>query len=373
MRRATLWLVVLAAACGGSASNGTPYTWKLPQGFPQPLVPAENPMTVEKVALGRFLFYDKKLSGNQTFSCGTCHVQSMAFSDGKTTPMGSTGATLARNSMPLMNVAYYNYLTWANPLMATIEQQMLVPMFGDAPIELGLAEAVPATLGRLSADPMYPKLFKSAFPRDKDPFTIQNVIDAIASFERTLISGNSPYDRYQNGDTTAMSDSAVRGMQAFFQEKLDCYHCHAAPTFTTAFVSVNTPTAPRDFRNDGIYNIDGKGGFPGNNTGLYGFTGFGNDMGKFRVPPLRNIMQTAPYFHDGSAATIDDVIDSYAHGGRDVTTGPYVGDGSTSPHRDPLVKGFTLTDQERADLKAFLAALSDDEFLNNPDFADPFQ
>ena len=123
-----------------------------------------------------------------------------------------------------------------------------------------------------------------------------------------------------------------------------------------------------------IYNIDGHGGYPGNNTGLYGFTGFDNDMGKFRVPSLRNIMQTAPYFHDGSAATIDDVIDSYAHGGRLIPAGqPDAGDGSTSPHRDPLVKGFTLSDDERADLKAFLDALTDSDFVNNPDFADPFQ
>ncbi|HEX4459777.1 MAG TPA: di-heme enzyme, partial [Polyangia bacterium] len=125
---------------------------------------------------------------------------------------------------------------------------------------------------------------------------------------------------------------------------------------------------------DAIYNIDGAGGFPPNNTGLYGFTLFENDMGKFRVPTLRNIMLTAPYFHDGSAATIDDVIDSYAHGGRLIPAGqPYAGDGSTSPHRDPLVKGFTLSDDERADLKAFLSALTDDDLITNPDFSDPFQ
>jgi cytochrome c peroxidase len=369
-------VLFLVAVAGCSQGQGTLYSFKLPAGFPEPIVPADNPMTTEKVALGRYLFYDKRLSGNQTFSCASCHQQSLAFTDGKVLPLGSTGHMLARNSMPLGNVAYYNYLTWSNPLITTIEEQMLVPMFGDAPIELGLGEAVAPALARLAADPMYQRMFAAAFPgqKESESFVIQNVINAIASFERTLLDGNSAYDRYEAGDTTAMSDSAVRGKNAFFAEKLDCYHCHAAPTFTTSFVSMNTPTAPRDFRNDAIYNIDGAGGFPPNNTGLYGFTQFNNDMGKFRVPTLRNIMLTAPYFHDGSAATIDDVIDSYAHGGRLIAAGqPYAGDGSTSPHRDPLVKGFTLSDDERADLKAFLDALTDDEFLTNPDFSDPFQ
>lgn len=372
MRR-LLFIAALLAGCS-QGPQGTLYTWKLPTGFPEPLVPADNPMTVEKVQLGRFLFYDKRLSGNQTFSCASCHKQSLAFSDGLALPVGSTGAQLARNSMPLGNVAYYNYLTWANPLITTIEEQMLVPMFGDSPVELGLADSSQQMLQRLRADDAYLTMFAAAYPAERDPFTLTNVINAIASFERTLIDGGSPYDRYTAGDSSAMSASAVRGMNAFFQEKLDCYHCHAAPTFTTAFVSVNTPTAPRDFRNDGIYNIDGSGAFPPNNTGLYGFTQFNNDMGKFRIPTLRNIMLTAPYFHDGSAATIDDVIDSYAHGGRLIPAGQqYAGDGSTSPHRDPLVKGFTLSDDERADLKAFLDALTDTDFVNNPDFADPFQ
>ena len=134
--------------------------------------------------------------------------------------------------------------------------------------------------------------------------------------------------------------------QLFCSEKFDCYHCHAGTNFTTTFVSKNTPTAPRDFRNNGLYNTDGKGAYPPNNTGLFGFTQFENDMGKFRVPTLRNIGLTAPYFHDGSAATLDDVLASYAHGGRLITAGPFAGDGSLSPHRDPLVKGFVATEQE---------------------------
>src|SRR5579862_9804543 len=146
-----LALLALLGAC----DTGThPYQWSLPANFPEPIVPADNPMTREKVALGRYLFYDKRLSGNGTFACSTCHQQSLAFTDGKTTPMGSTGQVLARNSMNIGNIAYYNYLGWANPLLNTIEEQMLVPMFGDAPIELGMSESVDAILGRLRGDAM---------------------------------------------------------------------------------------------------------------------------------------------------------------------------------------------------------------------------
>ena len=366
-------LALVGALWAGCNTGPQAYQWSLPANFPEPIVPADNPMTVEKVALGRFLFYDKRLSGNGTMACGTCHQQSLAFTDGKATPMGSTGATLARNSMAIANVAYDNYLGWANPLLNTIEEQMLVPMFGDAPIELGMSEAVDDILGRLRGDPMYRKMFGDAYPGDNDPFNIANVVKAIGSFERTLISGTSPYDKFENGDSTAMSASAQNGLLLFNTEKYDCYHCHAGTNFTTTFVSKNTPEAARDFRNDGLYNIDGMGAYPPNNTGLYGFTQFNNDMGKFRVPTLRNIAVTAPYFHDGSAATLDDALDNYAHGGRITTTGPYAGDGSLSPHRDPLVKPIDITDQERADITAFFDALTDTDFITNPALSDPFQ
>ena len=124
-------------------------------------------------------------------------------------------------------------------------------------------------------------------------------------------------------------------------------------------------------RNTGLYNLDGKGAYPANNTGLYDFTQFGNDMGKFKVPTLRNVELTGPYFHDGSAATLEEVLESYAHGGRLITTGPYAGDGSTSPHRDPLVKGFDMSPDEESDMIAFLKSLTDTDFVNDPKYANP--
>jgi hypothetical protein len=201
---------------------------------------------------------------------------------------------------------------------------------------------------------------------------MKNIVLALACFERTMVSGGSPYDRYQYlGDTSAMSDSAQRGMADFLTEKFDCYHCHANTTFTTSFVSQNTPVPPRDFRNTGLYNIAGTGAYPAGDQGLISFTDFSNDMGKFKVPTLRNVALTAPYFHDGSAATLDDVLNNYAHGGRLIATGPNAGDGSMSVHRDPLVKGFTMTDQERQDMTAFLQSLTDTSYINDPRFANP--
>ena len=376
MSRRSPWVVValLVVALGsGCTSRGktTPYPWALPATLPLPLVPADNPMTVEKVTLGRYLFYEKRLSGNQSYACSSCHQQRNAFTDGRMTPVGSTGTVLPRNSMPLVNAAYMSMFMWANPLLTSLENQILVPMFSDAPVEMGMGEYSGEILARLSRDADYQRMFKAAYPDDKDPFTLANVIFALTSFERTLISASSPFDRYQAGDVTAISDAAARGFAAFNTEKFDCYHCHAGITFTTSFQSSNTPPPSRDMRNTGLYNLDGKGAYPRGNTGLYDFTQFGNDMGKFKVPTLRNVALTAPYFHDGSAATLDAVLASYAHGGRVITAGPYAGDGSTSPHRDPLVKGFVMSDQEKADMIAFLDSLTDDDFINDPKYANP--
>jgi len=372
MKRA-LVILVAVAALGGCDHPAVPYVWQLPEGLVPPVVPDENPMSVEKVALGRHLFYDKRLSGNGTLACGGCHLQSLGFTDGKATPTGSTGKALSRSSMMLGDAAYNDHYAWANPLLDTLEEQMLVPMFGDAPIELGMTNHVDEILLRLKSDPLYGKLFSDAFPSDWDPFVLANIVRALACFERTMIAGQAPFDRDQNGDPTALSASAQRGKTAFFQEKLDCYHCHAQPTFSSGFRTTNTPVSPLGFRNNAIYNLDGAGAYPVGNRGLYEFTGLPSDMGRFRAPSLRNIALTAPYFHDGSAATLDDVIDSYARGGRLIASGPNAGDGSKNPNRDPLVKGFSITDAERADLKAFLESLTDEVMLTDPAHSDPFQ
>ncbi len=350
------------------------FTWDLPKGFPVPNVPEDNPMSYAKVDLGRYLFYDKRLSGNETFSCASCHQQSRAFTDGLPRAMGSTGQTHPRNSMSLTNVAYATTLTWANPLLSTFAQQALGPMFGTSPVELGLDGLEDEMLARLRDDERYQSMFPAAFPDDDDPFTTGNVVRAIGTFERTLISGHSPFDRWlYEFDDAALSDSAKRGMDLFFSERMECFHCHGGFNFTDSVSHAGSPFQESNFHNTGLYNIDGNGAYPPDNTGIMAITGKPDDMGRFKAPTLRNIELTAPYMHDGSIATLEDVItEQYGHGGRLITSGPYAGDGSLSPLKSGFMIGFSLSPQELEDVVNFLKSLTDEEFVTNPKFSDPF-
>ena len=349
------------------------YVWEdLPAGFPEPRVPADNPMSEAKVELGRHLFYDTALSGNQTQSCASCHEQAAAFTDRIPRSIGSTGEMTPRSSMTLANVAYAPTLTWANPNLRTLHEQALVPMFGETPIELGLAGREDELLQRLRAQEPYPELFAAAYPADADPFSVGNVTRALGSFQRTLISGDAPYDRYLQGDQAAISESAKRGADLFFGEELECFHCHGGFVFSAAVDHANNVFDQANFQNNGLYNIDGRGAYPPENTGLYEHTGDYADMGRFKPPTLRNIAVTAPYMHDGSIATLDEVLDHYARGGRLITEGEYAGDGALNPNKSLFVNGFELTPERRADLLAFLESLTDEGFLTNPAFADPW-
>lgn len=353
-----------AASCGGESAPTPGYDFNLPAGFPEPQVPADNPMTSEKVELGRALFFDERLSGNGTMACASCHDRTKGFADGKDKPSGSTGQLLPRNAMGLANVAYFPLLTWGNPTLKSLEEQALVPMFGEFPVELGITGAEEVVLDRFRQDPEAQAAFAAAFPEDGDPITFVNIVKAIASFERTLISGASPYDRYTyGGERGALSEAAKRGNDLFFSERLECYHCHSGINFTTAFRSASTTIEEMDFQNTGLYNLGTDGAYPPGGEGLFAFTENPKDQGKFRVPSLRNIALTGPYMHDGSMATLSEVIDHYAAGGRTILEGPLAGDGSQNPNKSPLVKGFTITPEEKADLVAFLESLTDPTFV----------
>ena len=371
-------LVGVAAFLVCSAERGAAagaYQWNLPVGFPQPSVPDDNPMSNEKVALGRFIFYDTRLSGNETYACASCHKQELAFTDGYEHAIGSTGQLHPRSSMSLTNVAYNATFAWANPLLVTLEKQALVPMFGDNPVELGLGSMDQATLlERFSADARYQRLFAEAYPDDAAPFTLDNLVKALTSFVRTLISGNAPYDRYINGlDDNAISRSAYDGGRLFFSERLECFHCHGGYNFVDSETHDGKLTPEIQFHNNGLYNIDGHGAYPPDNTGIFFFTQTPQDMGSFKAPTLRNIELTAPYMHDGSIATLEGVlVDHYGRGGRLITDGPYAGDGSTNPFKSGFIRGFTLTDQEKEDVLNFLKSLTDTDFITNPHFSDPF-
>lgn len=367
---ARIGIVLLATLLlGGCGDDASPYEWDLPEEFPLPRVPDDNPMSEVKVELGRFLFYDVRLSGNQTQSCGSCHDQSLAFTDGLDVSVGSTGEHTPRGSMALGNVAYAGTLTWANPTLVGLEDQALVPMFGENPVELGLANMEDELLARMRMDADYPALFAGAFPDKDEPIDLDSIVKAIAAFQRTLISANSPYDQFLRGEGSTLSDSAERGAELFFGERLECFHCHGGFNFSGSVDHAGNVFDQSTFQNNGLYNIDGMGSYPAGNEGLYDITGVVSDRGRFKPPTLRNIGLTAPYMHDGTLATLDDVVDHYVAGGTDTPAG---GDGRLNPNKSAFVRGFTLTTEERADLIAFLESLTDQAFITDPRFSDPF-
>ncbi len=373
-----LLLAALAVVAGTEPASlqtdatSNEYRWELPKGFPKPRVPVDNPITVAKVQLGRYLFYDRQMSGNGTESCAICHRQELAFTDGKTRAVGATGQQFPRNSMSLVNVAYSADLTWSNPDEHSLEHQALTPMFGEHPVELGLTGHGEALVEGLRSDAAYGPLFRAAFPAEPDPFTVSNVTKAIASFERSIISASSPYDRYLYvGDDQAISDSAKRGETLFFSEPLSCFRCHSGFNFSDATDFDGRREGEIKFHNTGLYNIAGEFSYPSPNLGIYEFTKRPEDVGKFKAPTLRNIALTAPYMHDGSVSTLDAVLDHYSAGGRTLVDSANAGEGFHNPNKDPLVKGFHLTAADRADLLAFLQCLTDETVLHDRRFADP--
>jgi len=348
------------------------YVFDVPQGIPPPHVPDDNPMTDAKVELGRYLFYSKQLSINGEQSCASCHRQELAFTDGRPTAVGTTGEVHFRGSMTLTNAGYAQRLTWASSLVDDLAAQALLPMFGETPVELGLAGKEDVLMQRMRDDQALAPRFKAAFPDDKDPFTLQNLTHAIACFERTLVSFDSPYDRYLQGDFKALTDEEKKGMELFFSERTECHHCHNGFNFSASTDHTGDIAVEEAFHNTGLYNVDGKGAYPKVDPGLYAVTRKPADMGRFRAPTLRNVAVTAPYMHDGSIATLDDVIDHYANGGRHLQSGEHVGDGSKSPLKSDFIVGFALKASEKKALLAFLRTLTDDTFLNDPRFADPY-
>ncbi|MFN3631101.1 MAG: cytochrome c peroxidase, partial [Casimicrobiaceae bacterium] len=212
---------------------------------------------------------------------------------------------------------------------------------------------------------------KNAFPEASGPIDWPHITQAIAAFQRTLISANSRYDRYLQG-REVLSPAELRGLALFFGEKAECFHCHSGFNFNDQVVHASTRVLDTPFHNTGLYNIGNTGNFPEHNQGLFEFTNNPADRGKFRAPSLRNVEVTAPYMHDGSVPTLEAVLDHYASGGRLITSGPYAGDGRSHPNKSDLISLIELNEQEKADIIAFLKTLTDEEFLRNPKFSNPF-
>jgi cytochrome c peroxidase len=312
-----------------SAGPARFFDTRLPPGLPAPLIPTDNPISEEKVQLGRRLFYDTRLSGNGTYSCASCHQQARAFTDGRAQAVGSTGQSHSRSALSLTNVAYNATFGWSDETRQSLEAQMEVPMYNEHPIELGLKAGDPSVWTRFSARADDVMRFRAAFPGEPQPVTMPNIVKAIASFERVLLSGNSPLDRYLYKDErNAISPAARRGLDLFFSSRLRCGQCHSS------------------------FNLSGPVKFDGSprTAALFHDTGLG---GKFRAPTLRNIAVTAPYMHDGSIPTLAKVVERYAAGVPGV------------------MEGFSISAAETDDLIAFLQSLTDEEFLTNPAFGDP--
>ena len=351
---AGLLFVATATATATAADAPDAWTWRLPPGFPEPRVPDDNPMSEAKVALGRRLFHDRRLSRNGTQACADCHRPALAFTDGRARAVGSTGAEHRRSAPSLANVAYAASLTWADPAVRRLEDQARIPLLGTDPVEMGFGGHEAELEARLRADAADAARFAAAFPGETEPVTLDNLTRALAAFERTLVSGNSPYDRlvYQ-GKMDALSEAGWRGLRLFFSDRTGCAACHGGLLFAGGFDygRLQRPAAPR-FLDNGLLDAAERRGPGAIDPGLARATGRRRDRGLFKVPTLRNIAVTAPYMHDGRIATLEGVLDHYARPG--------------SPH--PEGGGTPLDAAEREDLLAFLRSLTDEAFLADPAF-----
>jgi cytochrome c peroxidase len=358
--------------------QSTSYAWNLPKGFYKPPELKNNILNQEKVELGRFLFYDKKLSGNQTQSCSSCHIQSLAFTDGKKVGIGSTGESHNRNSQSLVNTAYFSSLTWVNPLFYTLEQQSRVPLFGINPIEMGLEDI--DFISRLKSDPRYRRLFATAFSETEVPISEQNMRFALGAFVRTLISGNSRYDQFKNGSNTALTDSEKRGLDLFMSEKTKCSSCHTGINLTDASIDIEGEKPEPKFHDIGLYSTDDYNKLSPQERGYSELTNKVSDIGKFRTPSLRNISLTYPYMHDGSIdcspdkkKKLNEYSEECATEALSKVIDHFISGGKNPSNKDKsLIRAFSLTNQEKSDLIQFLKSLTDEEFIKNKNFSNPF-
>jgi len=186
-----------------------------------------------------------------------------------------------------------------------------------------------------------------------------------------MVSFNTPFDQFERGNASALSESEKRGRALFFSEDLECFHCHSGYQFSDSTLDRTMSFVERPFHNTGSFNIGGTGDYPENNQGIFEITGEQSDTGKFKTPTLRNIELTAPYMHDGSITTLEGVLDFYAAGGRNITSGAHVGDGRLNPFKDGFISGFDMSDADKDDLIAFLHSLTDEHFISDSRFSDP--
>lgn len=323
---------LLAAAClaasllpaSAGAFDGPEYPYKVPLGLKAPDVPEDNPVTDAKVDLGKKLYFDKRLSRDGTISCATCHAPEKGWTDQAPVSTGIKGQKGGVSAPTVLNAAYMEFQFW-DGRAPSLEEQAKGPI--QNPIEMGFTHEEAVAL--LKTIKGYAPLFKKAF--GDEGIDIDRVAKAIATFERTVLTGNSPFDKWQAGNKKAMSESAVRGLHVF-NGKANCQICHDGFNFSNS-----------DFHNIGVGMQAEKP-----NLGRYEQTKNEDHKGAFKTPTLRNLKYTAPYMHDGSEATLEAVVEYYNKGG------------TPNPHLDGRMKPLGLTDQEKKDLIAFMNALNGD-------------
>ncbi len=328
-----------------------PASAAVPVGFPQMEVPPDNPLTIQGVELGRKLFYDPILSADSTQSCFSCHQQSFGFADGLGVSDGIDGISGKRSSMPLINLAFNHQGFFWDGRSASLEEQALLPVEDSVELHNDWDDLI----CKLTQHDTYPRLFREAFGiEDKIDITKELAAKAIAQFERTIISGNSKYDKFLRGEVF-LSDEELNGHDMFFDLAMnkvrfpdsECAHCHGSRLLTI-----------NEFRNNGSQEAATLADFE--DAGLGGITGNLGDNGKFRIPTLRNIEMSGPYMHDGQFETLEEVIEHYSSGGL------------SSPNTDPLIYPLNLDAVQKAELLAFLKTLTDTTSLNSPAYSNPF-
>lgn len=332
--------------------KATPYSLEIPSHFPEMVIPSDNPMTTEGVELGRYLFYEKQLSGDNSISCASCHLPQHSFSDPNQFSKGISGISGNRQSMALINLGWESFFFW-DGRKSSLEQQILEPV----PNPIEMHQSWKDATAKLNADLSYRNRFFRAF--NEEGIDSIKVAKALAQFIRTMISSESKFDvMYKFENKIPLTNTEKTILLAVDNEEwagydlfkslngADCFHCHNGPLMRV-----------KKFSNNGLdetFSDIGRGGITGNQ----------NDLGKFKVPTLRNIALTAPYMHDGRFSSLDEVIEHYSSGIKHSTT------------IDPLIEfasqgGVQLDSQEKFLLKKFLLTLTDYNFINNPKFKDP--
>lgn len=328
-----LWIVACIVGCSDSVSThfvDQPIEVRRPQAFPVFDYPADNHPTALRVQLGRMLFYDTRLSKSNTIHCGSCHALSAAFTDGRATSPGISGISGKRNAPTLANVAWMKRFMMEGGV-PTLETQALAPLHDSLEMGSNMMHAV----HRLNEDEELKALAKAAYGRDSiDPFVVTR---ALACFERTFVSGDGRYDRFLLGQKDQMNEQELRGRDLFFSNRTQCSSCHSGVFFTDMeYYNIGLATAYAD-------------------EGKARATHRAEDVGKFKTPTLRNIQLTAPYMHDGSIASLEEVIAFYNRGGE------------VHFNKDPRIHPLNLSDQECSDLLAFLTTLTDWNFVQQKD------